>query len=91
MPAMASWDTASIGITGSLSVASITTTTPYDDASYYDYPDYPVANPAPVLVGGAGCYRVLTADGPRVVCQHRAYRHYHRVHRRHHHRRHHHA
>ena len=63
----------------------------YDDYPY-DYPDTyddPPVYPAPVFVAGGGCRRVLTVHGPRVVCHHRAARHYHRVHRRHHHRRHH--
>jgi hypothetical protein len=62
----------------------------YDDYPY-DYPDYyddPPVYPAPAFVAGGGCRRVLTVHGPRVVCHHRAARHY-RVHRRHHHRRHH--
>ena len=58
---------------------------PYDDPDYYDYP--PV-NPG--FIAGGGCRRVLTVHGPRVVCHHRAVRHY-RAHRRHHHRKHHHA
>jgi hypothetical protein len=63
----------------------------YDDYPY-DYPDTyddPPVYPAPAFVAGGGCRRVLTVHGPRVVCHHRAARHYHRVHRRHHHRRHH--
>ena len=64
---------------------------PYDDSGYYDYPAYPVVDPAPAFVAGGGCYRVLTVHGPRVVCHHRVKRHYHRTHRRLHHRRHHHA
>jgi hypothetical protein len=62
----------------------------YDDYPY-DYPDYydePPVYPAPAFVAGGGCHRVLTVHGPRVVCHHRAARHY-RVHRRHHYRRHH--
>jgi len=62
----------------------------YDDYPY-GYPDYyddPPVYPAPAFVAGGGCRRVLTVHGPRVVCHHRAARHY-RVHRRHHHRRHH--
>ncbi len=59
---------------------------PYDTPDYYDDP--PVY-PAPAFVAGGGCRRVLTVHGPRVVCHHRAARHYHRIHRRHHHRRHH--
>lgn len=63
----------------------------YDDYPY-NYPDYyddPPVYPAPAFVAGGGCRRVLTVYGPRVVCHHRAARHYHRVYRRHHHRRHH--
>lgn len=56
---------------------------PYDYPDYYDYP--PVY---PAFVAAGGCHRVLTVHGPRVVCHHRAVRHY-RIHRRHHHRRHH--
>src|SRR5580700_4697554 len=62
----------------------------YDDYPY-DYPDTyddPTVYSAPVFVAGGGCRRVLTVHGPRVVCHHRAARHY-RGHRRHHHRRHH--
>ena len=62
----------------------------YDDYpdGYPDYYDDPPVYPAPAFVAGGGCRRVLTVHGPRVVCHHRAARHY-RVHRRHHHRRHH--
>jgi hypothetical protein len=63
----------------------------YDDYPY-DYPNYydePPVYPATAFVAGGGCRRVLTVHGPRVVCHHRAARHYHRTHRRHHHRRHH--
>jgi hypothetical protein len=64
----------------------------YDDYPY-DYPDYyygfPVY-PAPAFVAGGGCRRVLTVHGWRVICHHRAARHY-RGHRHPHHRRHHHA
>jgi hypothetical protein len=60
---------------------------PYDDSDYYDYPIYP----APAFVAGGGCHRVVTVNGPRIVCHHRVKRHYHRTHRRLHHRRHHHA
>jgi hypothetical protein len=58
---------------------------------YDDYPDYyddPSVYPAPAFVAGGGCRRVLTVHGPRVVCHHRAARHY-LAHRRHHHHRHH--
>jgi hypothetical protein len=64
----------------------------YYDNYPYGYPDYydePPVYSTPAFVGGGGCRRVLTVHGPRVVCHHRAARHYHRVHRRHHHRRHH--
>lgn len=59
----------------------------YDDYPY-DYQDYPPVYPG--FIAGGGCRRVLTVHGPRVVCHHRAARHY-RVHRRHRHRKHHHA
>ena len=59
---------------------------PYDTPDYYDDP--PVYSAAAFVAGG-DCRRVLTVHGPRVVCHHRAARHYHRIHRRHHHRRHH--
>jgi hypothetical protein len=65
----------------------------YDDYPY-DYPDddYPADYPAvgPGFVAAPGCRAVVTADGPRVVCHHRAARHTH-AHWRHHQRRHHHA
>ena len=63
----------------------------YDDYTYdddYPYYDYPAADPG--FVAGPGCRAVVTADGPRVVCSHRAARHTH-AHWRHHQRRHHHA
>jgi hypothetical protein len=62
----------------------------YDDYPY-GYPDTyddPPIYPAPAFVAGGGCRRVLTVHGARVICHHRAARHY-RGHRRHHHRRHH--
>jgi hypothetical protein len=59
----------------------------YDDYPYdYPYYDYPAAGPG--FVAPPGCRLVGTVDGPRVVCRHRAARHYH-AHRRHHHHRHH--
>jgi hypothetical protein len=62
---------------------------PYDDPDYYvDYPDNPPVYSVPAFVGGAGCRRVLTVQGPRVFCHHRVAPQ-HRIHRRHHSRRHH--
>ena len=51
---------------------------PYDDDA--DYFDNPAAYPA--FVAGAGCRRVMTVHGLRVVCRHRIARHHYR---RHHH------
>jgi hypothetical protein len=60
-----------------------------DDYPYDDYPaDYPAVDPG--FVAGPGCRAVVTTDGPRVVCYHRAARRTH-AHWRHHQRRHHHA
>jgi hypothetical protein len=70
---------------------------PFDD-SYSDYPavvaDDNYTAIAPGFVAGPGCRPVVTAYGPRIICYHRAVRHYaarhthargRPLHRRHHH------